>query len=198
MKTKRQRLLLLLSFFSLSVAAQTNTEGAVSLGRLNILSPGLGYELRTARFQTAFLQGGFSPSFATVQFGSNGNDLQFYFDPLFSLQYRFYYNGPRRLEAGKSIARNSMNYVALLGETSFSRRPLSDAYPEESKRRTINRIGLLWGLQRNLPSRLSVDLNAGLGYLFSYGTLPGGTVRRNIGQVSLLSDITLGIWLGKK
>jgi hypothetical protein len=71
----------------------------------------------------------------------------------------------------------------------------------EINRRACNTVGVVWGFQRNYRKRFSLDLNLGLGYLFSTATVldnTGQTVRENLGEFTTLGQLTLGFWLNKR
>ncbi|HET6994047.1 MAG TPA: hypothetical protein VFI06_03645, partial [Chitinophagaceae bacterium] len=118
-----------------------------------------------------------------------------------ALQYRYYYNSARRAKKGKRTEMNSMNYIAVVEDVSFSRNAISDDYYIETNRRPMNWFGILWGLQRNRPKRFSVDFNIGAGYLSASSTAlnaSGEFVTSNKGVFTLLGQLTIGLWLNKK
>lgn len=100
----------------------------------------------------------------------------------------------------KRTAMNSLNYVCAISEISFSKASVSDSYFNEEKRRAINSFGIAWGFQRNYPKRFSLDLNLGIGYLFTKGTTTndlGEIITKNIAQATSVGQINLGFWLNK-
>ena len=166
-----------------------------------IFISGFSYEKRIGKFQTLYgkafarvtLWGTYSSSF--------GTDAGIYIDPAVMVQYRYYYNARKRQERGKRTDMNSMNYLAAIGETIFSKQRLSTSYYEEDKLRPINMLGIAWGLQRNFRSRVSVDFNAGPGYLFTESSYPGYNgqpVTRQQNKFTLLTQFDIGIWLNRR
>lgn len=80
--------------------------------KVNMLNPGVEYEVRLATNQTLDFGAG-------LQFGARGGEGYFdwVFVPAFNAQYRYYYNFKRRIGKGKTISGNSANYIALANTT---------------------------------------------------------------------------------
>jgi Protein of unknown function (DUF3575) len=175
--------------------------GVTNVAKITILNPGFGYEMKTGKFQTLFFQA-FMNTSAYAEYSSYfGYESSFYFDPAATAQYRFYYNAGQRFDKGKRTEMNSMNYLALVDELLFSKIPISTGYSEESSRRAVNRVGVVWGLQRNYQKHFSLDLNLGLGYVITNGTfynVNGQKTTRRISQPTTLGQLNLGIWLNTK
>ncbi|MCW3118162.1 MAG: hypothetical protein JWM28_2244 [Chitinophagaceae bacterium] len=117
------------------------------------------------------------------------------------LQYRYYYNAARREKKGKRIAMNSLNYLSPFFETVFFKKSTYTWEDVETYRRTINTIGLVWGMQRNYNSRFSLDFESGIGYRFGKITSQsssGQISTRTGGAMTLIININLGIWLNKR
>lgn len=184
----------ILSFLSVSSFAQT--EDVTNVAKVTLLNPGLSYEARIGKYQTVHGQLFMNTSAYGETDGFGNADFDFYFDPAATLQYRYYYNAEKRLEKEKRIDKNSMNYVAGVGEVFFSKMPLKAFSLEEAERRPVWRFGAVWGLQRNFEKHFSVDLNLGLGYMSSKETVSTGQAPTtvNIGQVTFLGQLNIGFW----
>ena len=134
--------------------------------KLTFFNPGVSYEQPIGPKQTLYGQLFMNTSFSYSYSSSLGSDFLLYIDPASTLQYRYYYNGNKRVLKGKRTQMNSMNYVNAVFEANFSSRPFH-TNPIETHRRFINSLGLAWGLQRNYPKRFSLDLYFGFGYVFA-------------------------------
>lgn len=183
----------LLTFFT--SFTQDEVQDAGHVAKVTLLNPGVGYELRIANWQTVHAQAFLNLS-SSVE--TNGETrVNFYFDPAVTLQYRYYYNGLKRLEAEKRIGKNSMNYFALVGEAYWSKMPLTDQSYEEDSRRSVSRYGVVWGLQRNGEKHFSLDLNLGLGYLTAknspYNSVTG---KKTVGMLTFMGQFNIGFWFG--
>jgi hypothetical protein len=195
------KLICLLTFtvFANTCFAQKDPD-VTNVTKVTILNPGLSYETRVAKFQTIYGQvfGNTSAYFSSSS--TFGTDYGIYFDPAVTVQYRYYYNGYRRMEREKRTEMNSMNYVSFVSEFMASKAALTDDYFDEDSRRLISRFGIAWGLQRNYRGRFSLDLNLGFGYLISKGTRSsnGQTTSRTITMPTSMGQLTLGIWLNKR
>ena len=131
-----------------------------------------------------------------------GDKATFVLDPALTLGYRFYYNYNKREEKGKRTAMNSLNYLSPVFETSYSKNAISSDYLVEEKRRLMNTVGLVWGIQRNYMKRFSLDLQLGAGYLFANsmesGSGSGNTIHKMAGRATTIGRLSLGIWLNRK
>ena len=191
--------LLLISNVSYS---QKNIETDVTnVSKVTFFNPGLSYEARIGRHQTLYGQV-FMNTSVSYSYSSNfGSSSTLYIDPAVTIQYRYYYNQKRRENAGKRIQMNSLNYVSGIFETVFSKARVKSSTYDENNRRPINHLGFVWGLQRNYKKRFSLDLNLGLGYLFAKQTTinfyNNQTIKENVGMLTPLGQINLGIWLNK-
>ncbi len=192
----------LLLLVSVSCFAQSEDTGDITdVSKVTFLNPGLSYEKRIGKLQSLYGQVFLNTSASYSYSSSMGSTGSVYFDPAATLQYRYYFNARRREEKGKRIEMNSMNYVGPVYEFVSSKAAINSDYFNEAKRRAINKFGVIWGMQRNYPKRFSLDLNLGLGYLFTKGTYPdnfGNIVRKNIDQVTFMGQINLGFWLNKR
>lgn len=173
----------------------------VDITKATFLNPGISYEKRIGKFQSIVGKAFMNTSFIIGFSSSMGIRSSINFDPALSLQYRYYYNYDRRNKKGKRTEMNNLNYLSPTLVTIFSKNRISTDHYFENNRRPINIAGIVWGIQRNYKSRFSLDLNLGLGYLFTTATLPnnfGQTVKENVGKLSSLGQLTLGFWLNKR
>ncbi|MBO9632054.1 MAG: hypothetical protein J7578_02975 [Chitinophagaceae bacterium] len=180
--------------------AFAQAESTENVTALTLFTPGLSYEKSTSRSQSLRLHAYMSPSFSFAYSSSLGTESKFWLDPAIDLQYRFYYNFRKRLEKKARVEKNSANFIAIETGTYFSKKQVSDNYFEEASRRPVNHLALLWGLQRNMPGRFSLNFSAGAGFSWTRSTtqLPTGekaTITSN--RFILPVDMGIGIWLGK-
>ncbi|HTM93467.1 MAG TPA: hypothetical protein VL095_13685 [Flavisolibacter sp.] len=198
MRFKLICLFILLTGFMAGFAQEVDV---TNVARVTILNPGLSYETRVGRFQTVYGQAFMNLSASYSYSSSMGSNSEFYFDPAATLQYRYYYNGGKRMEMEKRTEMNSMNYVAVISEVIFSKMRLTSDYFDESGRRGITRFGVAWGLQRNYKSRFSLDLNLGLGYMVAKGTTynySGQLTTRTITTPTMMGQFNIGFWLNRE
>ena len=199
MKQKLSCLILVL--FTLKSYSQNTETEVTNVLKATILNPGVAYEAKLGKFQTAYAQFFMNTSVYSWEDYNNQIHSEFYFDPAVTLQFRHYYNARKREEKEKRTAMNSMNYVAFVGETFFSKIPLGTSEVEEEKRRAITQLGACWGLQRNNPGRFSFDLYFGLGLRFSNYTSYDGfsnSEKVSFSQAVFMGQLNIGFWLGKK
>ena len=182
--------------------AQGDTETDITnVTKVTVLGPGMSYEKRIGKFQSLYVRGFMNISGAIEYSSSMGNMSAIYFDPALTLQYRYYYNFAKRLNKEKRTEMNSLNYITAIWETAVSKKRINSSYYDEDKFRTINTVGLAWGLQRNYKSRISLDLHLGLGYYFTKGHQPnelGETITKHIGIFTPLINFNFGFWLNKR
>ena len=195
-----------LSFFALLLLtttcfSQSDTETDITdITKVTILNPGLSYEKRIAKFQSLYAQIFLNTSAFIGYSSSFGFNSGIYFDPAFTIQYRYYYNSAKRETKGKRTEMNSLNYVAAIINIVYSKNRLSSEHYVENNQRAINKFGLAWGFQRNYKKRFSLDFNLGPGILFAKATLPGdtGPVIKNVVQFTGVGQLNLGFWLNKR
>ena len=193
-----------LFFFGLSTScfAQEKLQAdIVNITKATFLNLGISYEKRVAKCQSILGQTFMNTSISIGYSSSLGNTSSITFDPALSFQYRYYYNYERRQRKGKRTEMNSLNYLSPTIETIFSKNRISTSHYIENSRRPISTVGIVWGFQRNYKKRFSLDLNLGLGYLFTTATLPddtGQTIKENVGKFSTLGQLNFGFWLNKR
>ncbi len=169
--------------------------------KATFFNPGISYEKRIAKFQSLYAQVFMNTSIAIGFSDALGNTSSIQFDPAITLQYRYYYNYKAREDKGKRTEMNSLNYIAGILETTFSKGRISSSYYEEKNRRAINVFGIAWGFQRNYPRRFSLDINFGPGYLYTRVTTvddTGQLITKNAGQFTTVGQVNLGFWLNKR
>lgn len=152
--------LFLCSFISFSSIAQNNSEVSKSIFSVNFLIPSVELETRISRKTTLDLSGGIG--FGLVSTPRDGTDVGFF--PVFSTQYRYYYNLDKRLRKGKKVSENSGNYLAAVGEI-MSGKPIIGDLEFVNDYSAV--VGAVWGLQRYYNSGFKLDLNLGGGYGFN-------------------------------
>lgn len=183
--------------------SQKNMSGDVTnIARVTILNPGISYEMRIAKLQTLYFQGFINTSAAYKITSSLNEVLAFYFDPALTAQYRFYYNLKKREEKKLRTGMNNLNYAGAVFETFYSKVPTRPNYGIEPAKRSIFKIGAVWGMQRNYSKRLSLDLNLGAGFFFTRNTYldyysnPIRTV--NVSLITVMGQLNMGFRLNKK
>lgn len=182
--------------------SHTNTD-VTNITKLTFLNPGISYETRVGKWQTIYAQGFLNTSAYFSWSSSLGTNSGVYFDPAATAQYRYYYNAANREAKGKRTEMNSMNYVAGIVETIFTQAAADEYHLKEVDRRPVTTIGCAWGIQRNGLKRFSLDLNLGIGYLFTKGTMYNGdystdTHTVNVSKITGIGQLNLGFWLNKK
>lgn len=180
-----------LVFLMLAQTKAQEKKFAENLLTATILSPGISYEMATGNKFTIKLKATVFPAFSYSSGVLLNGRSHFSFTPtpLLSAEGRYYYNFKHRAEAGKNIKRNSANYFAVSGKYGYS---IETYYPENgSTIKTTTAVydaGIVWGLQRNYKNRFSIDFNIGPSIL-------NPLINQ---EFVLLSNLSLGIWLGKR
>jgi len=165
--------------------------------KATFFNPGVSYEKRVGKLQSLTAQAFLSTTIFIGYSSSLGNTSHIDMYPALSLQYKYYYNVTKRKEKGKRTEMNSANYISAITEIDF----YEDRVLPEKDIRTQKIIGVSWGFQRNYPSRFSLDLNFGLGYVFTKQTTindAGQYITKNIGEFTNVGQIALGFWLNKR
>ena len=189
-------LLLLLASANCFSQDDTNTD-IRDVTKATFFSPGISYEKRIGKLQSLTAQAFLSTTIAIGYSSSLGNTSHIDMYPALSLQYKYYYNVAKRKEKGKRTEMNSANYISAITEIDFYEDPILP----EKEIHTQKIIGVSWGFQRNYPSRFSLDLSFGLGYIFSKQTTindAGQYITKNIGEFTNVGQIGLGFWLNKR
>lgn len=180
--------------------AQDNYSAIQDLVKVHFLRPGISVEKSTTRNQSLLISAYLDPGMMLSFSDAMGWNSKFWISPSLGTQYRFYYNQDKRFEKGKRTDLNNLNYLAPLFETQFTRRNLRSDDLEHDKVRPVSTAGIVWGMQRNYNSRISLDIQAGPGFRFAKAIEPGvfGIQQINYAKPVLIARVGLGIWLGKK
>ena len=136
-----------------------------SITKLELITPGISWEWSVASTKTIRLKAGvFSVPLSTyLAIDRPHNELSSHLFIHFDLQYRHYYNLLKRLSKSRDTIKNSGNYLALkiliLPPHVFIDREVDEAIW----------LGPIWGLQRQISKKLSLDLAGGVGYYLLLG-----------------------------
>lgn len=190
-------------FFTLPLFCQEKNTGedVKDIFKVTVLNPGISYEKRIGKFQTLYFQCFMNVSASkTSTFG--GDTYDYYYDPAFTVQYRYYYNEQSRRDKGKRTSTNNLNYLAPVYQVFFSQLPFNNSV-EPDERRPVHFIATVWGIQRNYNSaHFALDLNVGPGVLFTSTTYTdpfnGTKMTKSESQFAVYAQLNLGFWLSKK
>lgn len=196
----KRTILLLISFCGFFTSAFAQDQITTDVTKLTFLNPGVSYEKSIGNKSTLHGHLFLNTSVEYSYSDAFGGDFNASFDPALLVQYRYYYNYKQRTQKEKRTAMNSMNYISPTFQTSLSKARVSTDHLWEEERRPINVMGMVWGLQRNYEKRFSLDLNLGLGYLFTTVQLYGTErpEKRNFSMVTMMGQFNLGFWLNKQ
>ena len=197
-RVSKNLLFALLLISNVSYSQKNIKTDVTNVSKVTFFNPGLSYEKRIGRHQTLYGQV-FMNTSVSYSFSSNfGSYTKFYFDPAVTIQYRYYYNTKRRERTGKRIEMNSLNYVSGVLQTILSKARIVSYTYDEKKRRAMDQLAIVWGLQRNYQKRFSLDFNLGLACLFAKETInTQQNIKENVGVLLPLVHLNLGIWLNK-
>lgn len=197
MKIKTLCVLLCLAPF-LSFAQDGNITTDVT--KLTFFNPGASFEKSIGNKSTLHGHLFFNTSVSYSYSDAFGGDFNASFDPALLVQYRYYYNYNQRQQKEKRTEMNSMNYISPTFQTVFTKNAVASDHIVEFKSRPVNVAGVVWGMQRNYAKRFSLDLNLGLGYLFTTTTLQGAPQpqKESVGMVTMMGQFNLGFWLNKQ
>ncbi|MFS4467136.1 hypothetical protein [Maribacter sp. 2210JD10-5] len=165
--TVRQRILFLaLLALSLSLNAQFGKNCEVRQFKINLLQPGLEYEMALGVNTTIDIR-------AEFQWGLNPFNTNIYEDiqlmPAAVGQYRYYYNFEKRQRKRRQIYGNSANYIAPTIATFL---PDALALDDEPSQGVFGYAGMVTGLQRSYNSGFNFSLDVGAAYYL--GSFEGG------------------------
>jgi len=162
-----------------------NEQFTVDVTKVTFIEPGIGHEFALGRNTSVLARVGLTATLASNSYSEEY--AGFLTRGLFSGSARAYYNAAKRADMGKNIAHNSANYIAIL--MMVATEPLNkwSNYDPNLNSSMLN-AGVVWGLQRNYPFGLSLDLNIGLGYV-KVGYESG---------ITAIGEFTIGWWFGKK
>lgn len=187
-------------FIIFNTSAQKKQSASITnVAKINLFNPGVSYEKKINSNQTLYLNAFYNPSLSLTNNGFLSNTAKFVFEPSAAIQYRFYYNIP--LRADKMNMLNSYNYVCPVFELSFSKKNVMLFNDINNKYTATNKIGALWGMQRNYKSHFSLDFNIGVGYI-SYNTKreisPNQFLNIQVSTIRPMGHLNLGFYFGYK
>lgn len=98
------------------------------------------------------------------EFESFGPNDDFYGILHLSLEPRWYYNLEKRLKKGKTIDRNSGNFITLLVSSNLE----SVSFTSNDRIESLDQIRFVpkWGIRRSLGKHISYEAGFGFGYAF--------------------------------
>jgi hypothetical protein len=167
--------------------------------KLTFFGPGISYEKRIGKLQSLTAQALLSPEIYIGYSSALGNTSGIDAYPALGLQYKYYYNIPKRNSKEKRTQMNSANYLSAMTEIYFYKDRISVNGKKDLRSSKV--MGIVWGLQRNYRSRFSLDLSLGLGYIFTKQTAindAGEYITENSGDFTNVGQISLGFWVNKR
>lgn len=149
-----------LLFSTSFIYAQFGKNCEVRQYKVNVLNPGLEYEMALGVNTTFDLKVG-------LQVALDPNEPEVYEDfgfyPAIAGQYRYYYNFEKRQGRRKQIYGNSANYIAPAAAVFFpGTRTINNAIVKD----VISYAGLVTGLQRSYNSGFNFSVDVGAAYYF--------------------------------
>jgi len=187
----RKKLQLLLTvlfvcFFATNIFAQDDDNQLVTQVNIPILYPGFSVETPISEKFTVFGKIGLGLGLSATNFPDGEYQVGYAIAPAYNVQGRYYYNGVKsETRKGNLLFSNSGNYafVQIAGNLS----PFATNTDTNSlfERDPVHRIGLGWGFQRVYKSNFLISWGIGVGY-------------QSTGNISPISELTLGITLNKK
>lgn len=156
---KNLLVIVLLVSFSVSIYAQKSKNVEKNQFKINLINPGVEYEVGIGTNQTINLGLG-------LQFAASGGGGEFYyaFLPAINGQYRYFYNMERRLDKGKRIDGNTGNYLAASATIFTSDVIIGNV---ESGSGAAGFIGPVYGIQRTYSKGFNYTMEFGLGLYFA-------------------------------
>jgi hypothetical protein len=142
-----------------NLCAQQNPSVEKKLFKINLLAPGIAYEIGLDSRNT--LNSEFDVGFGYRFDSKIGKG--WYFFPAIEEQFRHYYNLEKRKSKDKSTKGNSGNYVGALANYTFKSLTTNENLGYYNPSFTL---GAVWGLQRTYKHNFNINLNLGLGHVF--------------------------------
>lgn len=128
--------------------------------RLNFLVLGVEAEIGITKETTFLANIGGTPFLGW----NDDGDGVISFIPFIDTQYRYYYNLKNRLEKGRSITKNSGNFIAIKGTYYFSEEALDNFDSDDDTNESdLISVGVVHGLQRAYQN-FHLAFEGGLGY----------------------------------
>lgn len=154
-----QRIILMaLLFSSILASAQFGKNCELRQFKLNILNPGVEYEMALGTNTTFDIKAGLQ--IALDPLVSNVYEEVGFF-PTLAGQYRYYYNFEKRQRNHRQIYGNSANYIAPAVAAFF---PDSRTIDNELVKGPFGYAGLVTGLQRSYNSGINFSIDIGAAY----------------------------------
>jgi len=156
--TMRRILLITLLVSSVMATAQFGKNCELRQFKLNIVNPGIEYEMAVGVNTTIDLKLG-----AQLTIDPSVKDVYSDFDviPAAAAQFRYYYNFEKRQRKRKQVYGNSANYVApalaVFAPVSLLKNKVED-------NNTFGYVGMVTGLQRSYNSGFNFSFDVGAGY----------------------------------
>ena len=172
---------------------------ANSIIKANFWGPGISYEKKIGKSQSLYTEAILVMEVGIGYSSSLSNLSYFHASPALDLQYRYYYNSAQREAKRKRTEMNNLNYISGgVGATFYKYKEYISPQGDLMVSKTI---GITWGLQRNYPKRLSLDLSLGGGYSFRTEARLNDTGEytiKNKRGFTGLAGFKLGFWLNRK
>ncbi len=155
--------LLLFISLSFSIEAQNSDTGLQKVLRLNIISPGVEFEMPITKKSTISVNGGVGISGSYLNLSSvNGSGFLYFIAPFLDIEYKKIYNRDKRGSKGKKMEYNSGNYWGIRMLTNFKELYSYNVYRYA---KTDFAIGPVWGIQRAY-GKFHLMFDAGMVYYF--------------------------------
>ncbi|SHJ20492.1 hypothetical protein [Pseudozobellia thermophila] len=166
MNLLRHLTLVLLGFFACQINAQFGKNCELRQVKVNLLNPGLEYEMALGTNTTLDVKAG-------LQFALDPLQPDVYkelaFLPAIAGQYRYYYNFGSRQRNRRQIYGNSANYVAPAAAVFF---PGTRTVENREVKGAFGYVGAVTGLQRSYNSGFNFSVDVGAAYYT--GQVDGG------------------------
>ncbi len=141
----KKLLVLLLTFISITSFGQEKTLELQKVFRINILSPGVEFELPISRKSTIAANPGIGIQGSYLHLDYTNSGVTYYIAPFLDLSYKKFYNRDKRLSKDKNLNYNSGNYWGIRLLTNFKELKAHNVLRKDD----INfAFGPTWGLQR--------------------------------------------------
>ena len=140
---------ILFFILSLSVSGQTDSTYTEKVFRVNVINPGIEYEMPVSKKSviSGGLGIGYEGNFDELE-ESGHSGFQYEISPFVDIEYKRIYNLEKRKARGKTIACNSGNYWGLRNLSHF--KAVKNNFTREDNINFF--VGPVWGLQRKYGS----------------------------------------------
>ncbi len=177
----RKEYLLFIALFFVYYKIISQEKQVKEIFRINVINPGIEYEIPAGRSSTiSFGTGiGYSVAYPHSSFGGRPGIISS-FNPFLDIQYKWFYNFDKRKDKGLKIDNNSGNFI--------SGRVLTRAeslFGNSSGTENLDfAVGPTWGIQRNYGKRLN--------FLFDLGPIYYFDINGRSGFFPLMVQVNLG------